>query len=333
MDNVKIGVVIPFYQRESGILIKAVNSILKQNAKGIFYEIIIVDDESPISAKIELLSLVKKGDNYNINIIVQSNGGPGAARNTGLLFLEQRKTAISYCAFLDSDDIWLPGHIKKAVCALSGSDFYFCDHKRIHNEISYFSEKVKDIDNLKGKSILSSKDFFVIDSNCYFNATIFNYLSQTSTIVFKLSKLNNLRFNTELRLAGEDQFFFLQIATQLSFVSFSHDCNVILGEGINIWHSSLDWSKKEACESSLYVHLFYRNIKSKFILNKLQSNFINTQCKKYREFYSYLFIKHLLKGNFSFRYILSFFKKINYHDLLLIPFYSLSLFMRKILKV
>ncbi len=54
----KISVVIPYYQREAGILRKTVLSALCQ--KGLLnYEIIVVDDESPVTADMEIGNILK----------------------------------------------------------------------------------------------------------------------------------------------------------------------------------------------------------------------------------------------------------------------------------
>ena len=68
---------IPFYQREPGILRKAVESVLLQ-ADVDNVQIIIVDDGSPVSPREELRDLIEKDDG-RIRLLVQENAGPGAA--------------------------------------------------------------------------------------------------------------------------------------------------------------------------------------------------------------------------------------------------------------
>ncbi|MEI8640900.1 glycosyltransferase [Pseudoalteromonas sp. Hal099] len=53
-----IGVVIPFYQRDKGILLKSLKSIIEQESLSkITYYVVIVDDCSPLSLSEELALL------------------------------------------------------------------------------------------------------------------------------------------------------------------------------------------------------------------------------------------------------------------------------------
>ena len=100
-----IAVIIPYFQCESGILAKALNSVfLSEVASDV--HIILVDDQSPVSAKDELATL--GSTRFPVTVIEQVNAGPGGARNTGL---ENLPAGTDYVAFLDSDDVWSPRHL------------------------------------------------------------------------------------------------------------------------------------------------------------------------------------------------------------------------------
>src|SRR3990172_8587194 len=113
MKELQVSVVIPFFQKEKGILKKAVRSVLNQR-KFDNYEIIIIDDGSPVSANEEIADLGET-NKFRIRAIRQKNSGPGAARNRGLDAVSRETT---YVAFLDSDDQWLDSHLDNAVAAL-----------------------------------------------------------------------------------------------------------------------------------------------------------------------------------------------------------------------
>src|SRR5690349_4355005 len=99
-----VAVIIPYYQRERGILTRAIRAVLQQkNARP---QIIIVDDESPVPAGDELREF--GAPRPDITIIKQKNSGPSAARNTGL---DAVKADIEWIALLDSDDIWVADHL------------------------------------------------------------------------------------------------------------------------------------------------------------------------------------------------------------------------------
>jgi glycosyltransferase involved in cell wall biosynthesis len=94
-----VSVIIPSFNRKDKVL-DAIKSVLDQDVDGA--EIIIVDDGSTDGTFEYLESL-----SLPIKVIRQKNGGVSNARNTGI------DAALgSYIAFLDSDDLWLPGKLK-----------------------------------------------------------------------------------------------------------------------------------------------------------------------------------------------------------------------------
>ncbi|MBU1336444.1 MAG: glycosyltransferase [Alphaproteobacteria bacterium] len=97
----QISVILPTYNRLR-TLPAAISSVLTQSVKNL--ELIVVDDAS--SEDIEGL-IASIGDPRVTYIRRPSNGGAGAARNTGLSLAKGQ-----YIAFQDSDDLWLPGKLE-----------------------------------------------------------------------------------------------------------------------------------------------------------------------------------------------------------------------------
>ena len=93
-----VSVVIPTYNR-SEMLKEAIDSVLAQDFKD--YELIVVDDGSTDNTP-------ETVDAYGDKIVYcrQNNKGVSAARNRGI-----RLSAAAFIAFLDSDDLWLPGKL------------------------------------------------------------------------------------------------------------------------------------------------------------------------------------------------------------------------------
>ena len=93
-------IVIPAYNAARHIF-DALTSVLAQSNKN--YEIIVVNDGSPDTPELE-----KELQPYlnDIVYIKRVNGGPAAARNSGILAAKGE-----YVAFLDSDDMWMPNHL------------------------------------------------------------------------------------------------------------------------------------------------------------------------------------------------------------------------------
>jgi len=66
------------------------------------FELVVVDDGSTDGSRDAVEALKDK----RIRVIVQANGGPGAARNAGMLAAHH-----DWISFLDADDLWLPDHL------------------------------------------------------------------------------------------------------------------------------------------------------------------------------------------------------------------------------
>jgi hypothetical protein len=108
-DQQRLSVVIPAYNAARTIR-SAVASTLNQTRPVL--EVIVVDDGST-DATAQVVAAIT---DPRVRLISRANGGPAAARNTGI------GAAHGDCVgFLDSDDLWLPGYAERAVGALSAA--------------------------------------------------------------------------------------------------------------------------------------------------------------------------------------------------------------------
>lgn len=108
-----ISVVTPTYNRKE-VVAEAIESVLRQEPKN--YEVIVVDDGSDDGT---LANLAGKYPEI-IGVKLNTNGGPATARNEGI-----RRAKGKYIAFLDADDLWLPGKLLKQLA-------YFKANRKIH---------------------------------------------------------------------------------------------------------------------------------------------------------------------------------------------------------
>ena len=108
-----VGVVIPYFQRERGLLRRSLESVAAQTLPAdVRLEIVVVDDASPIPADEEVAGLVLPSA-CGLTIIRQPNSGPAAARNSALDHLFGMD--VDYAAFLNSDDAWYADHLATAL--------------------------------------------------------------------------------------------------------------------------------------------------------------------------------------------------------------------------
>ena len=324
--KIKTCVIIPFYQKQNGILAQAIKSIFNQDIDTNTNEIhiTIIDDESSISATSELEGL-STPEHFIIKLIQQKNGGPGAARNTGLDYA--KSIDAKYVAFLDSDDIWLSNHLGEGIKALEeGYGFYFCNHKRFNLETDWFSSLENDNEWMNDEFIASKKSgggIVKYHGKEIFHSMIRNYLSQTSTVIYNFADNQSLRFEPALKKAGEDHFFWIELSAKNKCV-LSTKCNVYCGEGINIYFTSFDWSKPEAIDRYGYFLIFHHKLSTSGLLDDTIFREELERLEKTRTAYSYLFIRGLFKHR---KFNSDLLKKIlKYRPLTLIkmPFYFIK---------
>lgn len=119
MTDKKVSVVIPSYN--SGRTIRqAVESALEQ---GVQVEVIIVDDGSQDDTE-SVLDAYR--DDSRVRIIRnECNMGVAASRNRGV-----KEAACPYVAFLDSDDVWLPGKLEKQLELMNRTQSVLCSTAR-----------------------------------------------------------------------------------------------------------------------------------------------------------------------------------------------------------
>lgn len=157
---ISISFIIPYYNLERELLLRAVDSIALARLD-CDYEIIVVDDGTPDSHAEEWLC-GKPGVRY----FRQTNGGLSAARNAGIALATKE-----YIQFLDGDDYLFPSAYRKAVELLQSEqpDILMFSHKkvfsqRLNNEVprAIASEQFADgIDYMLNRNIFASACLYV----------------------------------------------------------------------------------------------------------------------------------------------------------------------------
>ncbi|NND43349.1 MAG: glycosyltransferase family 2 protein [Rhodobacteraceae bacterium] len=295
-----IAVVIPYYQVEAGILARALEGVAAQNlAPDQAVRVYIVDDASPHPAEDELTDCAP-ADRLDIRVVRQPNSGPGIARNAGLDLVKADDDA-DFVAFLDSDDIWKPDHLKDALAALDqGYDFYCCDNSR-PGSFDLFSEHV-DILNGGGRKLADRSVVLDPDGpvrgfapHALNDEVVIEYISHTSTIVIRAAIVEDIRFDGDLRNAGEDRMFWLMLALAGARIAISWRLNVVCGSGVNLFFSAHSWDAPATVERAGCELLFAEKLLRHSDLSPRRLAYAQARAARSRRAYSFLFLRMLVR--------------------------------------
>ena len=268
----RIAIIIPYFQRQRGLLTRALGSIFNQRNLS-SPRIIIVDDSSPLPAEAELQDMPLAW-RQAIHLIHQPNGGAGSARNAAL---DAVPADTDHVALLDPDDTWMEDHLDQAMAAMRlGHDFYFADCRR-HDETTGYLGRCG-VDPAAHELILPERDIHAFTGD-FFDQTLRHAPIGTSTVVMRKSRLGHLRFSTEMRTTGEDLLFWLDAAHVTRRVAFSTRLAMILGEGINL-SVAPEWASNKSLSVLKGYADCYAEVGRRFALTSEQDRFIRARAQE-----------------------------------------------------
>lgn len=276
-----LAVIIPYFQREPGILRTCVASILEQeNASRV--HVVIADDESPVAPEPELEPF--KEQRHRITLAKRQNGGPGAARNTAL---ENLPDETAYVALMDSDDRWEAGFASAALDAMDrGYDLFFGNSRR-------YSESETRFDWGQDPGLrLREDEHRLVDEqrNLYeFDGDFFDFLVHRSNIlgpsttVYRRAIAPDLRFKEHI-YNGQDRVFKLELCQYVSRVCFTPTDYGREGEGINIFDTANWGSRRSLAFLASYIEMS-KCVLSTVRLSSSQRAFVRAQLADSRKSY------------------------------------------------
>lgn len=256
MSTTVVGVVIPYFQRQPGLLTLALASIGNQSvlvSRSARIRVAIVDDSSPYPLSDELKDYVAP-PGVELLTKLQANGGAGAARNAALELLQDSCDVI---AFLDSDDTWSPDHLERALIAMdNGADFYFSDANRGEDcpsenadAPSWFTGSLQTISDLTDPlfSYSGNTDLVIVKG----------LVPTSSVIVHRWLPASTARFPSRYFRFGEDQYYCLKFLSLGGRIAYSPKVEVACGRGVNIFAGNVPGS--ESARLCLMDEIAYRN--------------------------------------------------------------------------
>lgn len=250
-------IIIPFYQRQDGILSRALASVFSQSFKDV--DVIVVDDQSPRSPDADLASLSEE-DRARVTVIAQPNAGPGGARNTGLDHVPE---ATRYVAFLDSDDVWTPDHLANSAKAMEafGGDCYWASIEGGEEFDYHFG--IAALEKEEGARRLLSKPL-ILDVPDLAGVMLKNWaFLHMSCMVIGQPLFEKVRFDAALRLAAEDVLFFCDCIIAAKQVLLCGEPGALRGEGINIFHG-VDNASPEFLKQQFITWMALDQLESRF---------------------------------------------------------------------
>ena len=189
----KLSVIIPFY-KELNLINRAVNSVVTNSNFFAQVEIILINDG--FIKENEIRSCFKSDINELIKIIPNNyKKGPGGARNTGLDIFKG-----DIIAFLDSDDLWLPGKLEAQMQEIKKGATFIATSYRFDN----------------GKTKVKPASSIDIPEDIFLRRGI-----GTSTVILTKELLEDHKFK-ELRFAQDIDFWFtLAKSKKFNYVGIS----------------------------------------------------------------------------------------------------------------
>lgn len=233
IDLPLVSVVIPVFNRENTVA-AAIDSVLEQTYDNI--EIIIVNDASTDNTEKVLFDNYKNKIKYLKN---KKNMGVSFSRNKGI-----ENATGEYIAFLDSDDIWFPFHIKEAVKAMKQTKRLVCCALWTENyygekfdlcQSPYFQKIHRDkLKNELGVSVEDPLWIFPPSVYEYILKTDF-YFYQINTLVIKKSVIYDIGFFDESMKASEDMDFCYRIFKKYPPITINKSHFVYNYGNDNLW--------------------------------------------------------------------------------------------------
>jgi succinoglycan biosynthesis protein ExoW len=289
----QITVIIPFFQQEPGILARALDSVRSQHLpEGWSVEVIVVDDGSPRQAQAEVRS-VHLPEPFRLKVIRQKNGGVAAARNRGL---DEAPSSTTLLAFLDSDDVWPPDHLTRAIQAYnSGFDFYFTDNHRAGHHDSHVRSSCGPETGRFIASAQQKHGILEIPTDYLVWLIMKEFPTQASTVVYTRSMAAHLRLHTRLKAAGEDVLFFTALAATANRIGFDLDSCVQCGGGLNMYYGNLSWDSPAFLAIKVDQLLAHRLIAKTITLSPANKEWNDQHVMACRRELAFHVLRHLAK--------------------------------------
>lgn len=207
-DQPLVSVIIPAYNAQDFIG-EAIRSVLEQNYPHI--ELIVVDDGSTDRTAQEARAFGER-----VRVLEKANGGAAAARNYGISVAQGE-----LIAFLDADDIWLPGKLSTQVS-------YLMQHPEVGMVTSNFLLWCPEHDGSFGQPPTpivepNADDIVGQHSGWIYGELLCDCVVCTITVLIRRAVVDSVGlFNEQLR-TGEDYEYWLRVSRHAQVTKLNRD--------------------------------------------------------------------------------------------------------------
>lgn len=281
-----VSVIIPYFQRKSGLLRVALDSIFAQELKSdVAVNVLIADDQSPHPPEPEIAGLSRPG--FQIRIVKRPNGGPARARNSGL----EAASRSDFIAFLDSDDSWAPDHLETGLTALRRGAQFFCSNNYYDGNQTWF-EGFLNVELLLADATEEAEGQFSMSREKAMAHFLDACLAHTSTVIYDAHALPSLTFDVQQERAGEDYLFWITAVSRSERVALSLKPTAMRGSGIDLYRSALDWNNPDCVRRLYYALTLHKKLLARFCETDRQKTLLKGKIGKLRRGISYLFMRN-----------------------------------------
>lgn len=171
MNEPWISVIMPAYNAAAYIE-DAIRSVMGQTFSG--WELLVLDDCSGDETAAIAEKLAAEDSRIRLIRRDTNSGGAAVVRNQGIALSRGE-----YVAFLDSDDVWLPGKLERQLSVMAEADFCFTSYGVIDAE---------------GKT---ARPDYIVPASVTFESLLRENVIGCSTVLMRRSLAEKYRFNTD----------------------------------------------------------------------------------------------------------------------------------------
>lgn len=285
-----VTVIIPYYQHQSGLLARSLASIYRQRVEPhIRVSILIVDDESPLDPAGDIHEAGGLPANMSLRVLRRKNGGPGAARNTGL---DAAKADV--IAFLDSDDAWEAEHLSVGLAALSNGAQLFFANNQYDDDATWF-QGLRCTARLAEVASKDEEGVYSISRDSILPFFMRECIAHTSTVIVDARRVQGLRFDEDLATAGEDHLFWMTAAARSDRIAFSMRPTVSRGRGMDLYRGALSWDSPECVRRIYFGLMLNKKMLERFCSTPADVSAITSNMNLLRRGIIYLFVRNAFK--------------------------------------